>query len=417
MQDISLFGCSLMGNVAHEIMHALGVYHEQSRTDRDGYVQVLWDNIQTTDRHNFQRYVDSGLDGEDIGAYDFSSIMHYPYNAFAIDRTSPTLLKLNGEEIYAQRAALSSGDVYTVERLYGAPEHFANYSQWRDGHGRGSNKQFLADINGDGMDDSLVYFTSGDWYAATSYGSGYNLYHHWQWGHGLGSSNQLMGDVNGDGADDAVVYFGETGDWYVVLAPGAGYYQHWRDGHGIGSARQFLSDVNGDGRADAVVYFASGDWYVAESNGSGFNPYRHLWSGHGVGSADQLMGDVNGDGAADGIVYFSSGNWYVMLSGGSGYYQHWIGGHGVGSSDRLLADVDGDGMADAVAYFNGAWHVARSNGAGFSSSRQWIDGHGVGSDRRLLGDSTGDGLADAVVYFATGDWYLSRAVERLCDVP
>jgi len=38
-------GCMWSGVASHEIMHALGFVHEQSRSDRDHYVSVLWENI------------------------------------------------------------------------------------------------------------------------------------------------------------------------------------------------------------------------------------------------------------------------------------------------------------------------------------------------------------------------------------
>ena len=67
-------GCS-MGSVIHEIGHAVGLWHEQSREDRDAFIDINWDNIIEEYKHNFEQHI---TDGDDIGTYDYCSIMHYP---------------------------------------------------------------------------------------------------------------------------------------------------------------------------------------------------------------------------------------------------------------------------------------------------------------------------------------------------
>jgi phosphoribosyl-AMP cyclohydrolase len=277
--------------------------------------------------------------------------------------------------------------------------------------------------------------TTGIWYS-TWYAQNGNYI--WAKGHGQGSTRQMLGDVNGDGKADAVVFFNrigsESGVWYVALSTGSkfGAYSKWVAGHGFGSAMQFLADVDGNGKADAVVFFnqigsESGVWYVALSDGSRFGKFTKWVTGHGAGSPKQLLADVSGDGRADAVVFFNqigseSGVWYTATSTGSSFnkYTKWITGHGAGSNAQLLGDVSGDGKADAVVFFNqigsegGAWYVARSNGSRFDGYAKWTTGYGMGSTTQLLGDVNGDRKADVVVYFNevdgnTGKWFVRHS--------
>lgn len=61
--------------IAHEIMHAVGFIHEQNRSDRDKYVRVLWDNIITSAKINFEIFPSELMKVSGTAAFDFESIM------------------------------------------------------------------------------------------------------------------------------------------------------------------------------------------------------------------------------------------------------------------------------------------------------------------------------------------------------
>ena len=47
---------AITGNVIHEICHSIGLVHEQSKSGRDNYVTIIWDNIINSAKNNFEEY-------------------------------------------------------------------------------------------------------------------------------------------------------------------------------------------------------------------------------------------------------------------------------------------------------------------------------------------------------------------------
>jgi PKD repeat protein len=114
------------GNATHEILHALGMYHEQTRCDRDAFVMIDYAEVESGKEGNFYK-AGSGSEGGacsgafDIGTYDFGSIMHYAVDAFAIG-SNPTIIPIVAVPAgitIGQRSALSTTDQQTIDQLYG----------------------------------------------------------------------------------------------------------------------------------------------------------------------------------------------------------------------------------------------------------------------------------------------------------
>ncbi|GAB5550542.1 MAG: hypothetical protein Sapg2KO_01330 [Saprospiraceae bacterium] len=121
-QNINIGNCSY-GSIIHEILHAAGLWHEQSREDRNENVTIHWDNIKEDKKHNFERHVSDGID---IGSYDCGSIMHY--SAYAFSKNGRATITSTECSTLGQRQGMSPRDISAINQLYRVklPNNLAN---------------------------------------------------------------------------------------------------------------------------------------------------------------------------------------------------------------------------------------------------------------------------------------------------
>jgi acylphosphatase len=347
-------GCS-KGNTVHEIGHTVGLWHTQSREDRNSFVTIQYVNIEDNRRHNFDQHIS---DGTDIGPYDYWSIMHYPRFAFS-KNNQPTIVTTGGQTI-GQRSALSSGDLAAVAAAYDKSPPFAGWAKLG-----GDVRQPVAARNGDGRIELF------------GIGADASPRHIWQtepnngwsdWASLGGGGLTKLSVVNNEDRRMEMFARGAPGTlWHIwQTAPNNG----WSTWHDLGGdVQELVAGNNADGRIEVFTRASDGSvhhlWQTAPNNG------WSTWATLG-GNVGELAIANNADGR---LELFAVGAddalWHIWQTAANNGWSDW---HSLGGSDiKHLSVVNNeDGRLEVfVRGENDAlwqiWQTAANNG--------WSDWH------------------------------------------
>lgn len=126
--------CNL-GRILHELMHALGFYHEHTRPDRDKYILIRENNVKKGKLKNFEKktFDTTSADFD----YDYNSIMHYGPLFFSKDKRQrkSTIVPLSNEGKpkenikIGQRTMLSKVDCMKLNQAFGC---FDKQQDWQN---------------------------------------------------------------------------------------------------------------------------------------------------------------------------------------------------------------------------------------------------------------------------------------------
>jgi len=339
-QDIGLAAGCTLGNTIHEIGHTVGLWHEQSREDRDQFITINWDNIPLNNQHNFTQQI---TDGDDVGPYDYSSIMHYGAFAFAINNNIPTIA---APQPIGQRNGLNGGDIEAVEAMYRIPARVHAIPGWF-----GANDHYgdiaIGDIRGNGQRDIVVFHIdnpSGENHGY--YRIGWNMDEQgrpqgWTgpkavpgW---FGAENQGAGialaDFSGNGRLDLIVFH--------IDNPGGENHGYYRIGRDLDNHGNVTGGWSGSFRVPG--------WFGAENQGAAIciADINH------TGRPDLLVFHLDNPGGEN-HGYYRIG-WNLSHAGDTGDWSDikrvpgWFGAEDQGAG-VAIADISGTGQFDLIVF-------------------------------------------------------------------
>ena len=234
---------------------------------------------------------------------------------------------------------------------WGNPSTQKSYNQWKFAP-NGLNtatlnetfKQYIADFDGDGLDDILSRETNGQffidyahngWRSEGSYGGDWDIGFKKSAVYGAGTNSGIfVGNFDGDNMADIMVQE-SNGQFYIDYAHNGWRREtttggDWDTGfkksnvYGYGSAHEiFIGDLNGGGIDDVAVRetngwfyidYAEGGWKDVSSGGdwdTGFKKSNAIGANQGM---ELMIGDFNGSGTDDIAVRMNDGHFFFDVA-------------------------------------------------------------------------------------------------------
>ena len=277
--------------------------------------------------------------------------------------------------------------------------------------GKPGDVRLVADFDGDGKDDFVVWrAATGTWYVLPSGGGGPIVQ---QWG--LPGDIPVPADWDGDGKTDFAVWRPSNGTWFILGSskvnnyPFATMQQQW----GLPGDIPIVGDFTGDGKIDYTVFRPSnGNWFVLSQTATNTYPAPTLQQQWGLPGDMPVAGNFDTTDRTDFTVFRpSTGTWFVLNPGKTSTYpaptmqQQW----GLPGDVPLVGDFDGDGRTDFSVFrpSNGNWFVLSSAHTSTYPAPTMQQPWGLPGDVPVVGDFDGDHKADTTVWRpSNANWFV-----------